>query len=103
MLHIKQHQGSGMYPVSCCSDANEANLLVDDARRSVVGIIDWQDCCWGWRVAEVAVAMAYILLLCHDDAEPLQAAANVQVRAALQLLLYPVHACKSGMHNILTC
>jgi hypothetical protein len=48
---------------ACHSDLNENNLLVDPARSRVVGVLDWGDASITWRVTELAVALAYAMML----------------------------------------
>ncbi len=56
------------------SDANDYNVLVDSARQSVTGIIDFGDMVFSHTVNDVAIAMAYVAL---SAANPLAAAAAV--------------------------
>jgi Ser/Thr protein kinase RdoA (MazF antagonist) len=48
----------------------------------VVGIIDFGDISYCWRVAEVAIAMAYMMLLSWKE-DPWKAGADVLVRLGL--------------------
>ena len=54
--------------------ANNYNVLVDEARQAVTGIVDFGDMVYSHLVNDVAVAMAYVAL---DAADPLGAAAAV--------------------------
>jgi len=60
----------------CHGDANEANLMVNDAVDQVIGIIDFGDISYCWRVAEVAIAMTYMMLLSWES-DPWNAGAQV--------------------------
>ena len=44
------------------NDANDQNILADERGTTVVGIVDMGDMVRTWRVAEIAIAMAYIML-----------------------------------------
>lgn len=80
------------------SDANERNVLVDAAAAAaaaaaeqqgagdtaaaaagtggiITGLIDWNDSQWCWLAAEPANAALYMMLLEHNIADPLPAAA----------------------------
>lgn len=48
-------------------DANENNIIVDEAAQEVVALIDWSDVMTTWCVAEVAISAAYILLMTMTD------------------------------------
>ncbi|KAI8466572.1 MAG: kinase-like domain-containing protein [Monoraphidium minutum] len=52
----------------CHSDVNDNNVLVTAARDDVTGLLDWGDAAHCWRVVELAVAVAYAMLLSADDA-----------------------------------
>ena len=56
------------------SDANDYNVLVDEARQTVTGIVDFGDMVHSHIVNDVAIAMAYVALAAAD---PLAAAAAV--------------------------
>jgi 4-aminobutyrate aminotransferase-like enzyme/Ser/Thr protein kinase RdoA (MazF antagonist) len=56
------------------SDANDYNVLVDGARQTVTGIVDFGDMVHSQTVNDVAIAMAYVALGSDD---PLAAAAEV--------------------------
>ena len=60
-------------------DPNENNTIVDETSQQVVAFIDWSDIVHCWLVAEVAMALAYTLLMYADDKEPLAAAGHVLV------------------------
>jgi Ser/Thr protein kinase RdoA (MazF antagonist) len=47
----------------CHGDANEMNVLVDPSCEAVVGLIDFGDACETYGVAELAIALAYCLML----------------------------------------
>ena len=51
----------------CHTDANEQNVLVDGARKRIVGLLDWGDATRCYRVAEIAIATAYGMLLAHAE------------------------------------
>lgn len=53
-------------------DANDYNILVTDKRVS--GLIDFGDMVYSYTVAEIAIALAYVVL---DKVDPLQAAVAV--------------------------
>lgn len=55
-------------------DANDYNILIDEARQSVTGILDFGDMVYSHIVNDVAIAMAYVAL---SAADPLAAAAAV--------------------------
>ncbi|KAJ9512507.1 hypothetical protein QJQ45_018977, partial [Haematococcus lacustris] len=46
----------------CHSDANENNIVMSEDGRKAAGLIDFGDCCYSWRVSEVAIAMLYAML-----------------------------------------
>ncbi|MEM7292248.1 MAG: aminotransferase class III-fold pyridoxal phosphate-dependent enzyme [Pseudomonadota bacterium] len=50
------------------SDANDNNLVVDEANDSVIGIFDFGDLCLARQVNELAVALAYSLMGVDDIA-----------------------------------
>ncbi|MFN0097726.1 MAG: aminotransferase class III-fold pyridoxal phosphate-dependent enzyme [Gemmatimonadaceae bacterium] len=56
------------------SDANDYNVLVDDARQTVIGVFDFGDMVYSQVVNDVAIAMAYVALASDD---PLAASAAV--------------------------
>lgn len=56
------------------SDANDYNVLVDEARQTVTGIFDFGDMVYSHVVNDVAIAMAYVALASED---PLAASAAV--------------------------
>jgi hypothetical protein len=70
-------------------DPNEHNTIIDEASQQVVGLIDWSDIVHCWLVAEVAMAVAYTLLMYAQDEQPLQAAGHVLVS---ELGSTPLHA-----------
>lgn len=43
-------------------DANDANIIVNDDCTQVVCLIDFGDVSYGFRICEVAIAMAYMML-----------------------------------------
>jgi Ser/Thr protein kinase RdoA (MazF antagonist) len=55
-------------------DANDYNVLVDEAREEVVGLIDFGDLVYSYTVGELAIAVAYVVLGKQD---PYAAAAPV--------------------------
>jgi 4-aminobutyrate aminotransferase-like enzyme/Ser/Thr protein kinase RdoA (MazF antagonist) len=55
-------------------DANDYNVLIDEARQTVTGIVDFGDMVHSHIVNDVAIAMAYVAL---SAADPLAAAAAV--------------------------
>ena len=62
-------------------DANDNNLVVDEAGQQVTGLIDFGDMSYGRQVNELAVTLAYALLDCADlyaTARPLIAAYAAQ-------------------------
>lgn len=71
----------------CHGDANDMNILVSDDMTQVVGILDVGDMCRTWRVAEVAVALTYQMLLCMDD--PFTAGANLLAGYMSEVALTP--------------
>jgi len=56
------------------NDANDHNVVVDDAGTRVSGIIDFGDMHHGWVVGELAIAAAYAML---DATEPLDVVASL--------------------------
>ncbi len=67
------------------NDANNHNVLVNESTllgREVVGLIDFGDILHSYTIADLAIALAYVML---DKADPLTAAAHV-VRGYHQLL-----------------
>ncbi|MBP6773255.1 MAG: aminotransferase class III-fold pyridoxal phosphate-dependent enzyme [Gemmatimonadaceae bacterium] len=56
------------------ADVNDYNVLVDPARQTLTGIVDFGDAMYTHTVNDVAIAMAYIALGADD---PLAAAADV--------------------------
>ncbi|EKX42325.1 hypothetical protein GUITHDRAFT_111600 [Guillardia theta CCMP2712] len=44
------------------NDANEQNILIDQDRRRVQGIIDFGDCTYTCLIFELAICMAYLML-----------------------------------------
>mmetsp|Transcript_28360 Transcript_28360/g.59849 ORF Transcript_28360/g.59849 Transcript_28360/m.59849 type:complete len:371 (+) Transcript_28360:39-1151(+) len=48
------------------NDANDQNILVSEDGRRVIGILDWGDMVRTWRVNEIAISMAYIMLNKRD-------------------------------------
>lgn len=55
-------------------DANDHNLLVDPETMTVAGLIDFGDMVYSYTVADLAIAIAYVVL---EQAEPLTAAREV--------------------------
>jgi Ser/Thr protein kinase RdoA (MazF antagonist) len=55
-------------------DANDYNILVDINSSKVVGFIDFGDMVYSYTIADLAIALAYIVL---NNAEPLTAATHV--------------------------
>ena len=56
-------------------DANDTNLLVGaDSDDAVIGVIDFSDALWSWRVCEIAVSAAYAML---RKADPVADAVSV--------------------------
>ena len=55
-------------------DANDYNVLVDPERMQVVGLLDFGDMVYSYTVANVAIAIAYVVL---DKADPRKAANEV--------------------------
>jgi len=43
-------------------DFNDANIIVDDTGNNVVGVIDFCDTTYSWRVLDISIAMAYASL-----------------------------------------
>ncbi|MCH9682725.1 MAG: aminotransferase class III-fold pyridoxal phosphate-dependent enzyme [Deltaproteobacteria bacterium] len=61
------------------NDANDGNLIVETVDGAVVpnriaGVIDFGDAVWGWRVGELAIAIAYAIL---DHTDPIAAMGQV--------------------------
>ncbi len=56
------------------NDANQNNVLVDEAGLRVISIIDFGDMVNSWLVAEPAIAAAYAM---HGQADPLACAQNL--------------------------
>jgi 4-aminobutyrate aminotransferase-like enzyme/Ser/Thr protein kinase RdoA (MazF antagonist) len=71
--HVIPHLGAFRQSV-IHADANDYNILVDDAAQTVTGIIDFGDMVYSHTVNDVAIAMAYVALGAED---PLAAAAAV--------------------------
>ncbi len=44
------------------NDANDQNILVSADGERVIGVLDWGDMVRTWRVNEIAISMAYIML-----------------------------------------
>jgi Ser/Thr protein kinase RdoA (MazF antagonist) len=55
-------------------DANDYNVLVDPETMTVSGLIDFGDMVYSYTVADLAVAIAYVVL---EEADPLSAAREV--------------------------
>jgi Ser/Thr protein kinase RdoA (MazF antagonist) len=55
-------------------DANDYNVLVDEKREEVVGLIDFGDLVYSYTVGELAIAVAYVVL---GKKDPYTAAAPV--------------------------
>jgi len=55
-------------------DANDYNVVVDPERMQVVGLLDFGDMVYSYTVANVAIAIAYVVL---DKADPRKAANEV--------------------------
>jgi Ser/Thr protein kinase RdoA (MazF antagonist) len=56
-------------------DANDYNVVVDESSRgSTIGLIDFGDMGRSWRVADLAILLAYAML---DQSEPLVTAARI--------------------------
>ena len=55
-------------------DANDYNILVDIDSSKVVGFIDFGDMVYSYSIADLAIALAYVVL---NNAEPLTAATHV--------------------------
>jgi len=81
-------------PQVCHTDLNENNLVVDDDRTRIVGVLDWGDITYCWRVVEIGVAVAYAMLMAvapepaeaaeaAEGAGPLAVGRNVLVRPGL--------------------
>lgn len=52
-------------------DCNDANVIVDEGRRSIGGIIDFGDAVYTWSINEVAIAMAYALISNYGRSNPI--------------------------------
>src|SRR5688572_8930454 len=63
-------------------DANDYNVLVDPETMTVGGLIDFGDMVYSYTVADLAVALAYVVL---EEAEPLTAAREVLDRKSTRL------------------
>eukprot|EP00967_Tisochrysis_lutea_P111973 scaffold176433_cov26-Tisochrysis_lutea.AAC.2 len=50
-------------------DINDQNVLVDPTAGTVTGLIDFGDMSYTWRVCEVAVAAAYVVIALHYGAK----------------------------------
>jgi 4-aminobutyrate aminotransferase-like enzyme/Ser/Thr protein kinase RdoA (MazF antagonist) len=66
------------------NDLNDYNILVDPDENRVTGIIDFGDMLVGWRVADLAIAAAYVML---NAADPLAVLAALVRGATLEALL----------------
>ena len=55
-------------------DTNDYNILINDERSEIVGIIDFGDMVHSYTVADLAIALAYVLL---NSDEPVSAATQV--------------------------
>jgi Ser/Thr protein kinase RdoA (MazF antagonist) len=55
-------------------DANDYNVLVDPERMTVSGLLDFGDMVYSYTVAELAIAVAYVVL---DQPRPRAAAAKI--------------------------
>ena len=62
-------------------DANDQNVLVDEAGEEVVGILDFGDLVRSWQVCELAVTAAYILITLDYDETPAELAPFDAARA----------------------
>ena len=62
-------------------DANDQNVLVDEAGEEVVGILDFGDLVRSWQVCELAVTAAYILITLDYEETPAALAPLDAVRA----------------------
>lgn len=65
-------------------DANDYNILVDINTSEVVGFLDFGDMIYGHTIADLAIALAYVVL---KTDEPLTAAAHVVARYSESLPL----------------
>jgi 4-aminobutyrate aminotransferase-like enzyme/Ser/Thr protein kinase RdoA (MazF antagonist) len=76
----RRHRPEGLRRSVIHNDANDFNVIVDDRddpvsrRARVAGIIDFGDLVYSYTAADLAVAVAYVVL---DAREPLRAAADV--------------------------
>lgn len=74
-------------------DLNDANILVSEDRREVVGIIDFGDASWSWLVAEIAVAMAYVMV--DSSVDKAIGSAAVLLRGFVAAAGAPLPPCES--------
>ncbi len=54
--------GEGVRRSVIHADANDYNVLVDEERREVVGLIDFGDVVYSYTVGDLAIAVAYVVL-----------------------------------------
>ena len=55
-------------------DTNDYNILINDEHSEVVGIIDFGDMVYSYTIADLAIALAYVVL---NNDSPINAATNV--------------------------
>ena len=48
-------------------DLNDQNVLIDETASAVLGVIDFGDMMHSWRVNEIAITAAYILIMLQYD------------------------------------
>eukprot|EP00798_Chlamydomonas_sp_ICE-L_P016230 gene16230-22396_t len=63
----------------CHTDCNEANIIVSQDGKQAASLIDFGDMCYSWAVSEVAIAMAYMMVLEQKkpDGDPMAVGALV--------------------------
>ena len=74
VLRCRVVPGDGLRRSVIHGDANDYNVLVDPERMTVTGLIDFGDMVYSYTVADLAIAIAYVVL---DKSDPRAAAAEV--------------------------
>jgi len=69
-------------------DFNDANILLDDGNLNVVGVIDFGDSTFSWRIVDLSVGMAYAMLSAFEKTKHSLAAAAAMLRGFHSV--YPV-------------
>lgn len=83
LWHGVQNEMSNLPHQLIHGDANKENILVRGDR--VMGLVDFDDCCYNPRICELAVSLAYLMT---DREDPMSAAAAVIAGYAGEVELY---------------